>query len=114
MTALSIQLIIGNYGLSYEQSKSQMALWAILAAPLIMSHDPRTIRPEFRDILLNADVIRVNQDALGIQGKRVYVVRNYIFFGDNVTWSVLLIRWDKSDEQHRNLDQTHRARGGRQ
>lgn len=26
------QLLIGNFGLSYEQSKSQFALWAILAA----------------------------------------------------------------------------------
>lgn len=26
------QLLIGNFGLSYEQSKAQFALWAILAA----------------------------------------------------------------------------------
>ncbi|CAL4063341.1 unnamed protein product, partial [Meganyctiphanes norvegica] len=30
-------LIIGNFGLSHEQSRSQMAIWAILAAPLLMS-----------------------------------------------------------------------------
>lgn len=46
-------LIIGNFGLSIDQSKAQMALWAILAAPLIMSNDLDTIKPEFRDILLN-------------------------------------------------------------
>jgi hypothetical protein len=41
------QLIIGNYGLSLDQSEVQMAIWAIFAAPLIMSNDLRTIRPEF-------------------------------------------------------------------
>lgn len=46
-------LLIGNFGLSLEQSKVQMSLWAILAAPLLMSNDLDTIRPEFRDILLN-------------------------------------------------------------
>ena len=49
----SIQLIIGNFGLSVDQSKAQMGMWAILAAPLFMSNDLRTIRPEFEEILLN-------------------------------------------------------------
>lgn len=46
-------LIIGNYGLSYDQSKAQMAIWAILAAPLLMSHDLAYIRNEFKEILQN-------------------------------------------------------------
>ncbi|KAH1006647.1 hypothetical protein HUJ05_007357, partial [Dendroctonus ponderosae] len=62
-------LIIGNYGLSYEQAKAQMAIWAIMAAPLIMSVDLRTIEPKFRAILLNQDVIAINQDSMGVQGR---------------------------------------------
>lgn len=46
-------LIIGNFGLTIEQSKTQMAIWAILAAPLIMSNDLKNVRPEFEEILLN-------------------------------------------------------------
>jgi len=65
-------LIIGNFGLSYEQSRSQMALWAIMASPLLMSVDLRTIRPEFKAILQNREVIGINQDPLGIQGRRVH------------------------------------------
>nr|XP_029729487.1 alpha-N-acetylgalactosaminidase-like [Aedes albopictus] len=65
-------LIIGNFGLSYEQSKTQMALWAIMAAPLMMSVDLRTIRPEFKAILQNKKIIAVDQDPLGIQGRRIY------------------------------------------
>ena len=53
-----------------------MAIWSILAAPLFMSVDLRTIRPEMKAILLNKNVIAINQDPLGIQGRRVYEVNN--------------------------------------
>lgn len=46
-------LIIGNFGLTIDQSKTQMAIWAILAAPLLMSNDLTNIRQEFKEILLN-------------------------------------------------------------
>lgn len=69
------QLIIGNFGLSYEQSKTQMAIWAIIAAPLLMSVDLRTIRPEYKAILQNKKIIAVDQDPLGIQGRRIYKVK---------------------------------------
>nr|CAH0113308.1 unnamed protein product [Daphnia galeata] len=65
-------LIIGNFGLSYDQSRAQMAMWAILASPLFMSVDLRTIRPEMKAILLNKNVIAINQDPLGVQGRRIY------------------------------------------
>ena len=67
-------MIIGNFGLSYEQSKTQMAMWAVFAAPLLMSVDLRTIRPEYKAILINKKIISVNQDKLGIQGRRIYKV----------------------------------------
>jgi hypothetical protein len=53
-----------------------MAIWAILAAPLLMSNQLSAVRPEFKEILLNKGIIDVNQDALGIQGKRVFRVCN--------------------------------------
>lgn len=65
-------LLVGNFGLSYAQSQAQMAIWAIMAAPLIMSVDLRTIEPKFRELLLNKDVIAINQDSLGIQGLLVF------------------------------------------
>lgn len=60
--------MIGNPGLNVGQSKIQMAVWAILAAPLIMSNDLVNISPEMKNILLNRDIIAVDQDPLGIQG----------------------------------------------
>lgn len=64
-------LIIGDFSLSIDQAQTQMALWAVLASPLIMSNDLRTIRPEFQAILQNKNVIGINQDAMGHQGRRV-------------------------------------------
>ena len=68
------QLIIGNFGLSYEQCRVQMGMWAIMAAPLLMSVDLRTIKPDYKAILQNREVIAVDQDPLGIQGKRIFKV----------------------------------------
>uniref|UniRef100_A0A2A4JKI6 Alpha-galactosidase n=1 Tax=Heliothis virescens TaxID=7102 RepID=A0A2A4JKI6_HELVI len=65
-------LVIGNSGLTVDQARVQMAVWSVLAAPLIMSVDLSSIKPEFKEILLNKDVIDVNQDPLGKQGLRVY------------------------------------------
>lgn len=57
-----------------DQSKTQMALWAMMASPLIMSNDLRKVDEQFRAILQNADVIAVNQDCIGLPGRRVYEV----------------------------------------
>ncbi|XP_074651733.1 alpha-N-acetylgalactosaminidase-like isoform X2 [Tubulanus polymorphus] len=65
------ELIIGNFGLSNDQERVQMALWAVMASPLIMSTDLRTIRDSSKDLLLNEHAIAINQDALGIQGNRI-------------------------------------------
>lgn len=68
------QLLIGNFGLSFEQARAQMALWTVLAAPLFMSTDLRTISAQNMDILQNPLMIKINQDPLGIQGRRVLKV----------------------------------------
>ncbi|KAF0308627.1 Alpha-N-acetylgalactosaminidase [Amphibalanus amphitrite] len=62
-------LIIGDFGLTLAQSRVQMALWAIWAAPLIMSNDLRAISAEAAAILQNADIIAVDQDELGVMGR---------------------------------------------
>lgn len=70
-------MIIGDFGLSMDQSRAQMALWAIMAAPLFMSYDLRTIRSGVRAILQNKVMIGIKQDHLGIQGRRLLKV-NYV------------------------------------
>lgn len=67
-------LEIGNGGMSNEEYRTQMSLWAILAAPLIATNDLTTMTPETKAILLNRDVIAIDQDALGVEGDRVQAV----------------------------------------
>lgn len=57
--------------MSYDQSKAQLAIWAVLAAPFLLSNDLRTIKPEIKELILNRDIIAVDQDPLGIQGRLV-------------------------------------------
>lgn len=67
--------MVGDFGLSMDQSRSQMALWAIMAAPLFMSNDLRTISSGARTILQNKVAIGINQDPMGVQGRRLIKVR---------------------------------------
>ena len=60
----------GNGGMTTEEYKTQMSLWAILAAPLLAGNDLSTMTPETLAILTNRDVIAVDQDKLGKQGDR--------------------------------------------
>ena len=65
-------LVIGMQpGLNKEESETQMAIWAVLAAPLYMTNDLRNITAWAKEILVNKEVIAVDQDPLGIQGYRV-------------------------------------------
>ena len=64
-------LEVGNGGLTDEENKSHFSLWAMLAAPLMAGNDLRDMRPEIRDILTNKEVIAIDQDVLGIEGKPV-------------------------------------------
>ena len=69
-------LEVGNGGMTLEEYRSHFSLWAMMAAPLIAGNDLRSMSDEIRDILTNRDVIEVNQDPLGVQG-RVVLDRGY-------------------------------------
>ena len=64
-------LLVGLGKISPDENRSQMSLWCLLAAPLIASVDLRKITPEMLAILTNRELIAVDQDAAGIQGRRV-------------------------------------------
>ncbi|MEO8778558.1 MAG: glycoside hydrolase family 27 protein [Rhodanobacter sp.] len=64
-------LEVGNGGMTDVEYRSQFSLWSIMAAPLLIGTDLRTIKPDALKILLNKDVIAVDQDSLGVQGKQV-------------------------------------------
>ena len=64
-------LEVGNGGMTTTEYRSHFSFWCLLAAPLIAGNDLKTMTPEIKEILTNKEVIAVNQDALGMQGKRV-------------------------------------------
>ena len=64
-------LEVGNGGMTTAEYRSHFSLWAILAAPLIAGNDLRDMRPEIREILTHKEVIAVDQDPAGNQGRRV-------------------------------------------
>ena len=74
-------LEIGNGGMNADEYRTHMSLWAILAAPLLAGNDLRSMTPEILEILTNREVIAVNQDKAGKQGRRV--VKN----GEQEVWT---------------------------
>ena len=64
-------LEVGNGGMTTQEYRSHFSLWAMLAAPLIAGNDLRSMSPEIKAILTNKEVIAINQDPLGSQGRRV-------------------------------------------
>jgi alpha-galactosidase len=65
-------LEVGNGGMTTTEYRAHFSLWAMLAAPLIAGNDLRNMTPETHDILTNKEVIAVDQDPLGREGRRVW------------------------------------------
>ena len=66
-------LEIGNGGLTDPQCRTHFGLWALMKAPLILGTDIAKLTPSKLAIVSNAAVIAVNQDSLGIQGRKLAV-----------------------------------------
>lgn len=69
-------LMVGNYGtgavfgegMTDTEYRSHMSMWAIMASPLIAGNNLAAMNQATKDTLMNAEVIAVDQDALGKQG----------------------------------------------
>jgi alpha-galactosidase len=64
-------LEVGNAGLSPGEGRAHFSLWALLASPLMAGNDVAAMPKEAREVLLNREVIAVNQDPLGVAGRRI-------------------------------------------
>ncbi|MEV4559323.1 ricin-type beta-trefoil lectin domain protein [Kitasatospora sp. NPDC049285] len=64
-------LITGDHGLTDDESRTQMALWSMMSAPLIMSVDVTALSGASLATLKNSDVIAIDQDGLGKQAGMV-------------------------------------------
>ncbi|MCI6278673.1 MAG: glycoside hydrolase family 27 protein [Bacteroidales bacterium] len=71
---------LGGVGCSDTEYQSQMSLWCMMASPLAMSNDLRSLNDETRRILLNKEVIAIDQDPLGKAAERVVKTDDYQVF----------------------------------
>lgn len=68
-------LMIGMNGLDMTMCRTHMTMWCMMNAPLMLGLDLRRVEKgdDIWNIIANEDMIELNQDALGVQAKRVKV-----------------------------------------
>src|SRR5215469_11480043 len=54
-----------------EEYRTHFSMWAMWSAPLLAGNDISNMTADTKEILLNKDVIAIDQDPLGQQGRRV-------------------------------------------
>ena len=58
-------LEVGNGGMTDDEYRTHMGMWAMLRAPLLAGNDVRTMPDATKAILMNRDVIAIDQDRAG-------------------------------------------------
>ena len=67
-------MMIGMNGLTETMCKTHMAMWCMMNSPLMLGLDLRRVEKNdsIYNIIANKELIALNQDALGIQAKRIF------------------------------------------
>ncbi len=58
-------------GMTPAEAQAQFTMWSMVAAPLIIGSDVRSLSAQTIAMLTNRDVLAVDQDTLGVQGTRL-------------------------------------------
>jgi alpha-galactosidase len=69
--ATLVQAPLYRKGMSQEEYRTHMSLWCLLAAPLVVGADLSALAPADLAMLTQPEVLAVDQDALGVQGRTV-------------------------------------------
>ncbi|KAJ8761530.1 hypothetical protein K2173_001665 [Erythroxylum novogranatense] len=89
-------LEVGNGGMSLEEYRSHFSIWALMKAPLVIGCDVRSAGKETLRILSNKEVIEVNQDALGIQGRKIRSLEGLeIWAGPLTRERMVVVLWNR-------------------
>ncbi|XP_020675455.1 alpha-galactosidase [Dendrobium catenatum] len=93
-------LEVGNGGMTIEEYRSHFSIWALAKAPLLIGCDVRFMSNETLAILSNSEVIDVNQDKLGVQGKKVKSNGNLeVWAGPLSGGKVAVVLWNRGSSQ---------------
>ncbi|XP_042406706.1 alpha-galactosidase-like [Zingiber officinale] len=88
-------LEVGNGGMTTEEYRAHFSIWALIKAPLLIGCDVRHIGRDALEILRNSEVIAVNQDSLGVQGKKVVGGTAQVWAGPLSGGRVAVVLWNR-------------------
>ncbi|CAK9215657.1 unnamed protein product [Sphagnum troendelagicum] len=94
-------LEVGNGGMTMEEYRSHFSVWALMKAPLLIGCDVRDVSSEMIALLSNREVIAINQDELGVQGRKVSVQGSngllQVWAGPLSLGRTVVLLWNRSD-----------------
>jgi hypothetical protein len=102
-------LEIGNGGMTDAEYVTHFSLWSISKAPLLIGCDVTKMSAATLSTLTNPEVIAVNQDPLGIQGKRVAVASS---LSSNGSTGVIIANLSLSNIDPRRRQWTYNSQDG--
>lgn len=83
-------LEVGN-GMSAAEDRTHFAMWCMLASPIVLGNDIRSMSKETLELVTNKELIAIDQDKLGIQAFRFINEKGYEVWVkpmDNGEWAV--------------------------
>jgi alpha-galactosidase len=84
--------------MTQSESRAQFSLWAVMAAPLILGMDLRHADEATLKLMLNRDVIAVDQDPLGIPGRRIRRDGQLQVFARRLTDGLAVVLLNRGEE----------------
>ncbi len=92
-------LEVGNGGMTTEEYRVHMSLWALLSAPLLAGNDLQKMSKETLALLTNPDVIAVDQDKAAHPAKRIQLGgKTEVWTREMADQSVILALFNREEE----------------
>ncbi|CAN1809112.1 unnamed protein product [Linum perenne] len=92
-------LEVGNGGMTTDEYIAHFSIWALAKSPLIIGCDVRAMSNETYQILSNSEVIAVNQDQLGVQGRKAREGDQEVWAGPLSNNRVAVVLWNKGSSR---------------
>jgi alpha-galactosidase len=76
-------LMVGMNGMTTQMSQTHFTMWCMMNSPLMLGLDLRRVHKgdELYKIIANKELIALNQDALGLQAKRIFTTAKTVCGG---------------------------------
>lgn len=95
---------LGGVGCTDVEYQSQMSLWCLMAAPLMITCDLQNMSKETVNILMNRDIIAINQDVAGKQAKRIIKTSDWQVFLKELSYGDYALGVLNTGEKENTID----------